>query len=69
MSKVTCVVCQTPVEYSEVSQYAAYSGLPSPCCEICFEVRDYTDKSIHTVAAKSLLKRAQMMGEASHKND
>ncbi len=41
-----CVVCKVNIEQSEVSQYAAYGGLPSPCCKTCFEVNDYSIKSL-----------------------
>ena len=62
--KCTCVVCGTEVPNSEISNYAAYGGLPSPCCKICFEVNDYSIKDIGELQAKSLLKRAQQITEA-----
>lgn len=64
-----CQVCQTPIEQEEVSQYAAYGGLPSPCCEICFEVNDYSIKSLEELAGKSLLRRAEMMLAESDKTE
>ena len=63
MSNVTCVVCGTPVPRDEISTVNQYSGLPSPCCDMCVEVRDYTDKSVETVAAKSLLRRATQLAD------
>lgn len=59
MDKIICIVCGTPVPKEEISQYNQFSGLPSPCCNICFEVADHSDKTIDTVIAKSLLKRAE----------
>jgi len=53
-----CVVCKTKIKQEEVSQFAAYGGLPSPCCEICFEVNDYRIKSLEELQIKSLLRRA-----------
>jgi len=53
-----CVVCKTKIEQEEVSQYAAYGGLPSPCCKTCFEVNDYSIKSIEELQIKSLIRRA-----------
>jgi len=58
-----CQVCQTPIEQEEVSQFAAYGGLPSPCCKICFEVNDFRIKSLEELAGKSLLKRAEKILE------
>lgn len=52
--KIKCVICLTKVEQKEISQYAAYGGLPSPCCDICFEVNDYSIKSTSELSAKSL---------------
>lgn len=54
-----CRVCKTEITYEEVSQYAAYGGLPSPCCVICFEVNDFRIKSLEELQVKSLLKRAE----------
>lgn len=54
-----CVVCKTDVEQEEISQYAAYGGLPSPCCKICFEVNDYKIESLEELQIKSLLRRAE----------
>lgn len=54
-----CRVCQIEITYEEVSQYAAYGGLPSPCCNVCFQVNDYSIKSIEELQVKSLLRRSQ----------
>jgi len=59
--KITCVICYTPVPVSEISQYAAYGGLPSPCCEICFSVNDYTIKTQQQLIERSYKKRVEMM--------
>lgn len=61
INKITCVICGTPVPQSEISQYAAYGGLPSPCCNICFECNDYSIKSTSELAGKSLLKRTEKL--------
>ena len=58
-----CQVCNTDIEQNEVSQYAAYGGLPSPCCKLCFNTNDYSITSIEKLAAKSLLKRAQNLAK------
>ena len=57
---ITCVVCRIKVKEREISQYAAFSGLPSPCWEICFSVNDYSIKSIEELAVKSLLERVSI---------
>jgi len=57
MEKITCVICKTKIPANEVSQYAAYGGLPSPCCKICFEVNDYNIKDLGELQIKSLLRR------------
>ena len=57
-NKVKCLVCGTKVNVSEISQYAAFGGLPSPCCEVCFEVNDHSCKSLEEVASRSLIKRS-----------
>lgn len=56
-----CRICNTEITSSEVSQFAAYGGLPSPCCNICFEVNDYTIKSLEELAGKSLLERVKRL--------
>lgn len=56
---MNCQVCQTEIQQEEVSPYAAYGGLPSPCCKICFQVNDYSIKSIQELRVKSLLRREQ----------
>ena len=62
-----CKVCKTKIEQREVSNYAAYGGLPSPCCKICFEVNDYNIKSIEELQGRSLLRRIQMTEEEKEK--
>ena len=58
-----CIICKIPIELDEVSQYAAYGGLPSPCCNICFEVYDYTIKSLAELMVKSLIRRGEQIEE------
>lgn len=53
-----CIICKTPIEQEEASQFAAYGGLPSPCCTTCFEVNDFRIKSLEELAGKSLIRRA-----------
>ncbi len=53
-----CSICKTEIEQNELSQFAAYGGLPSPCCNICFEVNDYSIKSLEELAIKSLIQRS-----------
>ena len=55
--KVTCVVCKYVIPASEVSQYAAYGRLPSPCCNICFEVNDFSIKDLGELQVRSLIRR------------
>lgn len=52
-----CKVCKTEITDDDVSQFAAFGGLPSPCCNICFEVNDYSIKSLCELAIKSLSRR------------
>ena len=54
--KVNCVVCGIMVEEENLTVHAITAGLPSPCCKNCLEVRDYSDKNIEDVAAKSYVK-------------
>ncbi|MGA0556518.1 hypothetical protein ACO2Q8_07705 [Larkinella sp. VNQ87] len=54
-----CSVCLTEISNEEVSQFAAYGGLPSPCCITCFEANDFNVQSLEQLAAKSLLKRVE----------
>ncbi len=56
-----CKVCQTDLPYEEISQFASYGGLPSPCCKLCVELNDYSINSIEELSAKSLLRRAQTL--------
>lgn len=58
-----CQVCKTEIEQREVSRFSAFGGLPSPCCKICFEVNDYSIKSIQELQIKSVVKRAEMTEE------
>lgn len=53
-----CVICRIKIEQEEVSQFAAYGSLPSPCCTTCFEVNDYKIKSLEELQMKSLTRRA-----------
>lgn len=56
---MNCVICGHDCQKKEdVSQYAAFGGLPSPCCTICFEVNDYSITSREELALRSLLRRA-----------
>ena len=61
--KTTCLICRTPVEQEDLSKFAAYGGLPSPCCKVCFECNDHAIKNSGELAAKSLLKRSSSMIE------
>lgn len=54
-----CQICRITITQDEVTQYAAYGGLPSPCCKICFAVNDYSIKTIDELIVKSLMKRAE----------
>lgn len=58
-NKVKCLICGAEVNLGEISQYAAFGGLPSPCCEICFEVNDHSCKTLEEVASRSLKRREQ----------
>ena len=57
--KITCAICGTKVSHDDVSEFFHFGGLPSPCCKICFEVNDYSIKSLKELAIRSLLKRAE----------
>ncbi len=56
-----CVVCKQPFSsggsFTEVSQYAAFGGLPSPCCGHCFEANDYSIECLEELRVKSLVRR------------
>ena len=54
---IPCAVCETEVTQEEISNYAAYGGLPSPCCKVCFEVNDYSIECLQDLKIKSLAKR------------
>lgn len=58
---VYCAVCGTLVDQKEIVKEAPFKNLPSPCCELCYNVRDDSDTTIATVAAKSLAKRTEIM--------
>lgn len=60
-----CMVCDHTIEQEEVAQHAAFGGLPSPCCKICFQVNDYTTKNLVELAAKSLVRRADATPSSS----
>ncbi len=60
---VYCAVCGSTVDQKEIVKEAPYKNLPSPCCELCYNVRDDTDSTISTVAAKSLEKRKEIMAK------
>lgn len=62
-----CLVCGIKIEQEEVSQYAAYGGLPSPCCKTCFNVNDYSIKSIEELQIKSLIRRANDLENSKNK--
>lgn len=59
-TKIFCVICAMPVGEEGQSQFAAFGGLPSPCCKHCFEANDYTCKSLTDVAAKSMDRRREL---------
>jgi len=59
--KLKCVICSSDIGDEGQSQYAAFGGLPSPCCKICFEVNDYSIMGLGELAVKSLLKRAESL--------
>lgn len=58
-----CQVCLLEIEQREVSNFASYGGLPSPCCKICFEVNDYSIKSHGELLIKSRARREEMTDE------
>ncbi|MGX5854533.1 hypothetical protein ACWKW6_12855 [Dyadobacter jiangsuensis] len=57
---VICTVCGSTVDQKEIVKEAPFKNLPSPCCELCFNVRDDSDTTIASVAAKSLARRAHI---------
>lgn len=58
MSDIECVICDELCETGGgISQYAAYGGLPSPCCETCFSANDYTIKNTLQLQVRSLKRR------------
>jgi len=59
INKIYCVICKIGKEQNEISQYAAYGGLPSPCCTTCIEVNDYTIKSLNELMIKSLIRHSE----------
>ncbi len=54
---IPCAVCGIEVTQEEISNYAIYGGLPSPCCKVCFEVNDYSIECLQELKIKSLSKR------------
>ena len=59
---MNCVICLQPFGTEEdqgVSQFAAYGGLPSPCCEHCFEANDYSIKNREQLKIRSLQRRVK----------
>jgi len=58
LNGLVCVVCRSHIGDEGQSQYAAFGGLPSPCCKVCFEVNDFRIKDMNELAAKSLIRRA-----------
>jgi hypothetical protein len=56
-----CTICKTTIDQEDVSRFATYGGLLSPCCRICVEVNDFNIKSHEELAAKSLLTRAKIL--------
>lgn len=65
---MNCVICNSPIsdtsKLTQISQFAAYGGLPSPCCGYCFTNNDFTIKSHTELIGKSLLHRAKDLIEA-----
>lgn len=55
-----CVACLLPMGEKGPAKYAAFSGLPSPCCEHCFESMDYTCDTIDQVVEKSIERRKRL---------
>ena len=55
-----CVVCKLPLGDSGSSPYAAFGGLPSPCCEHCFEANDSYCKTTDDVMIKSVARRNRL---------
>jgi hypothetical protein len=59
---MNCVICKQPFgsgDFEDVSQFAAYGGLPSPCCGHCFEANDFSVKDLAELQIKSLLRRSK----------
>jgi hypothetical protein len=55
-----CVICQFNIGAEGPSQFAAFGGLPSPCCINCFEANDYTCKTTDDVRFKSIARRRRL---------
>jgi len=55
---MNCLICGTPIGSEGMSPFAAFGGLPSPCCKVCFEANDCSIKDTAELAGKSLLLRA-----------
>jgi hypothetical protein len=54
---IKCQVCETEIEPQEISGFSGLTGLPSPCCNTCVAVMDFTIKSLEDLKVKSLAKR------------
>lgn len=51
-----CVVCNQEISSEgerKISNFAAYGGLPSPCCTHCMEVNDYSIKNLDQLKFRS----------------
>ena len=65
----TCIVCGSNVDQKEIVSEAQLKNLPSPCCQICFEIRDDPDSSITTIARKSLAMRKEIMARLRQQSE
>ena len=54
---IKCTVCETKVTQEEITNFASYGGLPSPCCVTCFSVNNYTIKDLQELKIRSLARR------------
>lgn len=66
---MNCVICEQPFgagKFEGVSQFAAFGGLPSPCCGHCFEANDYRIKSLGELQIKSLIRRSNIESSIGH---
>jgi len=58
-AEIKCVICGSIIGKEGASQYAAFGGLPSPCCVVCFEVFDYSITSLAQLAVRSIRRREE----------